>query len=247
MFSQRNCRKDCLYFVALSTKLILCWAHNCPTNKSAYRSNLTDTTKLQFQVEKLFNKGYIKESMIPCAVLVLLVPKKEGTWRICRAINKIMVKYRHPIPMLDDMLDELSGSCLFSKTDLRSGYHQIRMQVDVEWETTFKTKFSLYEWMVMPFSLINAPSTFIRLMNHVMKSFIGNFIIVYFGDVLWYNKSLDEHVKHLQCVFDVLQKKKLYVNLEKCSFGVHEVIFLGFVVSSKGVKVDESKIDAIKN
>jgi hypothetical protein len=180
----------------------------------------------------------------------MLVQKKNGTWGLCIdywALNKITVRNRYMIPQIDDLLDQLIGDNYFSKIDIKSGYRQILIkQIDV-WKTSFKSKEGLFEWLVMPFGLTNAPTTFMRMMDDILRPFTNTFVVVYLDDILIYNKTWAKHLQHNQQGLHTLWKHKLYANLEKFSFGMDRVHYLGYIIDQHGVHVDPTKIQVIRD
>jgi len=215
-----------------------------------YQYPATHKDELERQCVAMLDQGLICRSSSAFSSPVLLVKKADGSWRFYvdyRALNAITVKDAFPIPVVDELLDELQGAKFFTKLDLRSGYHQVRMcPADIA-KTTFRTHDGLYEFLVMPFGLCNAPTTFQALMNDVLRPFLRRFVLVFFDDILIYSSSWADHLRHLRAVLTMLQQHRLFVKRLKCAFWVASISYLGHVISEAGVAMDPAKVQAVQD
>ena len=220
-----------------------------PPSKAPYRLDQKKLMELKGQLNELLARGYVRPSKSPYGAPVLFVDKKDGKLRMCvdyRALNKVTIKNNYPLPRIDDLFDRLAGARYFSRIDLKSGYYQIRIaDEDVE-KTACRTRYGSYEFLVMPFGLCNAPSTFTTLMNTIFREEMDDFVIVYIDDILVYSKTAEEHARHLEVVLKRLRDNKLYANGEKSEFAKEEIEFLGHVVTGDGIKPDMKKVKAIQ-
>ena len=219
-----------------------------PIKVKPYRYPHSQKFQIESTIHDMLREGIIVPSTSPFSSPIVLVKKKDDTWRFCtnyRALNAITVKDSFPIPTVDELIDELHGAQYFSKLDLRSGYHQILVKEEDRHKTAFRTHQGLYEWLVMPFGLSNAPATFQSLMNEVFQGLLRKYVLVFFDDILVYSPSWDLHLHHLEVVLKLLLQHRLFAWLSKCSFGLQQIDYLDHTISGQGVAMDKDKVKAV--
>ncbi|GJV75850.1 putative reverse transcriptase domain-containing protein [Tanacetum coccineum] len=221
-----------------------------PVARAPYRLAPSKMQELSNQLQELSDQGFIRPSTSPWGAPVLFVKKKDGSFRMCidyRELNKLTVKNCYPLPRIDDLFDQLQGSSVYSKIDLRSGYHQLRVKDEDIPKTAFRTRYGHYEFPVMPFGLTNAHDVLMDLMNCVCKPYLDKFVIVFIDDILIYSRNKEEHSNQLRIILELLKKEKLYAKFSKCDIWIRIVQFLRHLIDSQGLHVDPAKIKAVKN
>ncbi|GKA66535.1 putative reverse transcriptase domain-containing protein [Tanacetum coccineum] len=221
-----------------------------PVARAPYRLAPSKMKELSDQLKELSDKGFIRPSSSPWGASVLFVKKKDGSFWMCidyQELNKLTVKNRYPLLRIDDLFDQLQGSSIYSKINLRSGYHQLRVREEDIPKTALGTRYRHYVFQVMPFGLTNVPAVFMDLMNRVCKPYLEKFVIVFIDDIMIYSKNKQEHEEHLKLILELLKKEQLYTKFSKCEFWILKVQFLGHVIDSQGIHVDPAKIESIKD
>jgi hypothetical protein len=219
-----------------------------PVAKAPYKMSPVELKELKIQLQGLFDKGYIHPSISPWGCSALFVEKKDKELRLCvdyRPLNAVTIKNKYPLSCIDILFDQLAGAQVFSKIDLRFGYHQIKIRAEDIPKTAFTIRYGLFKYLVMSFGLMNASAHFMYLMNSVFMSELDKFAILFIDDILIYSRSMEEHEEHLRIVLQQLQDHQLYAKFSKCEFWIKEVPFLGHVVSPKGIVVDPDKVKEV--
>ncbi|GBG60963.1 hypothetical protein CBR_g18562 [Chara braunii] len=217
-------------------------------HQAPYRLSIPEATELKRQLEELLRLGFFKPSNSPWGAPVIFACKADETLRLCidyRGLNRYTVKNNYPMPRADELFDRLAGNRFFTKIDLRSGYHQIRVATEDQPKTAFRSRFGHYEFTVMPFGLTNALATFQTAMNDIFRDILEEYVLVHLDDILVYSRTLEDHLRHLRDVLQRLRKHGFYAKLGKCRFAQRKVDFLGHHVSDQGLHMDDAKITAI--
>jgi hypothetical protein len=216
-----------------------------PIFKGPYRMVTNQLAELKEQLQELLDKGYVRPSASPWGAPIIFVPKTDGTQTMCvdyRSLNEVTIKNKYPLSRIDDLFDQLKGACVFSKIDLRSGYHQLKIRASNIPKTDFVTRYGLYEYTIMSFGLTNAPTYFMYLMNKVFMEYLDKFMVVFIDNILIFSRNEVEHDEHLRLVLQKLRENQLYAKLNKCEFWLKEVLFLGHIISKGGISVDPSRV-----
>jgi hypothetical protein len=216
-------------------------------SKTPYRMSTLELVELKLQLKEMLDKGYIQSSVSPWGAPALFVKNKDGTLKLCidyRQLNKMTIKNKYPLPRIDDLFEQLMGATIFSKIDLRSGYHQVQIKDEDIHKKSFRIRYGHYEFVVVPFGLTNAPATFMCLMDNAINKLLDRFVLVFIDDILIYSKSREEHEEHIKLVLQVLRQYQLYAKFGKCDFFQKQVHYLGHVIY-EGVAVDPNNIKSI--